>query len=421
MPSILFIGQHFPPDMLRTLNRDTRGRAGYSNHNFETALLHGLARVPGVRVRALTVPLQYSWPSSNTRVWIRSERHTDSAVPVRAIGYPNLPGASFLTPAIPLAGAILHELKALPEGPVTIIVNTPLLPVSTALESVRRMTKRSLTTVMVVPDIPSQVTVMAGMTGLKARIFGGINALSMRLARRYDRVVLLTEAMNEFFGFPRERRIVMEGLIDERRLRTLPTPEPLPEGVREVILYTGSLFRVFGVMTLVEAFRRGDFPGCELWICGSGETADELKRISEADPRIRFFGLVDAEKALTMQSQATILANPRPSTGEYTQYSFPSKTLEYLMAGKTVIMNRLPGVPEEYDRYVHYAQDETPRCWSDTLRAVMDMDPAERRERDAAGREFVLRSKTAEAQASRLVEWLAGPSGHTPEDTSGKP
>ena len=419
MPSILFIGQHFPPGMLRTLNRDTRGRAGYSNHNFETALLHGLAQTPDVSVRALTVPLQYSWPASNTRAWIHGECHTDTAVPLRSIGYPNLPGASLVTPAIPLVGAILHELACLPEGEVTVIVNTPLLPVSVALESVCRLTRRRLTTVMVVPDIPSQVTVMAGMTGLKARIFGGINALSMRLARRYDRVVLLTEAMNEFFGFPAERRLVMEGLVDERRLRALPEPEALPDGVKEVILYTGSLFRVFGVMNLVEAFRQGNFTACELWICGSGETAEELQRISEADPRIRFFGLVDAEKALALQSQATILANPRPGTGEYTQYSFPSKTLEYLIAGKTVIMNRLPGVPEEYDRYVHYAQDETPRGWARTLRDVMDMNPQERRERDKAGREFVFRSKTAGAQAARLVEWLNGRSGHTPQ-TCGK-
>lgn len=417
MPSILFIGQHFPPEMLQTLNRDTRGRAGYSNHNFETALIGGLARVPGVTVRALTVPLQYSWPRSSAKPWIRAERHGDGDVPVRSIGYPNLPGASLVTPVIPLTGAILHELRRLPEGPVTVIVNTPLLPVALALQGVRRLTRRKLTTVLVVPDIPSQVTEMAGMTGAKAKVFGALNAWSMRLARKYDRVVMLTEAMDDFFGLPPERRLVMEGLIDESRMSRLPAPTPLPEGVDEVILYTGSLFRVFGVMTLVEAFRLGDFPRAELWICGSGETAGELERISAQDPRIRFFGLVDADRALALQSQATILANPRPSTGEYTQYSFPSKTLEYLTAGKTVIMNRLPGVPEEYDRYVHYAQDETPQGWARTLDEIMHSDGARRRARDAEGRRFVLGSKTATAQALRLARWLGlAPGGHAPED-----
>ncbi len=415
MPSILFIGQHFPPGMLQTLNRDTRGRAGYSNHNFETALLHGLAQVPGVSVRALTVPLQYSWPHSSTRPWIRAERHSDGDVPVRSIGYPNLPGASLVTPVMPLAGAILHELSRMPDEEVTVVVNTPALPISLALEAVRRLTRRRLTTALVVPDIPSQVTEMAGMAGAKAKIFGALNSWSMRLARRYDRVVMLTEAMNDFFALPPEQRLVMEGLVDERRLRALPVPRPLPEGVREVILYTGSLFRVFGVMTLVEAFRLGDFPHAELWICGSGETAEELERISREDPRIRFFGLVDAAKALELQSQATILANPRPSTGEYTQYSFPSKTLEYLIAGKTVIMNRLPGVPEEYDRYVHYAQDETPQGWARTLDDIMHSDGARRAARDAGGRRFVLDSKTATAQALRLARWLGlAPDGHTP-------
>ena len=44
--------------------------------------------------------------------------------------------------------------------------------------------------------------------------------------------------------------------------------------------------------------------------------------------------------------------NPRSADAEYTKYSFPSKTIEYLATGVPVVMNRLPGIPEEYEYFV---------------------------------------------------------------------
>ena len=38
--------------------------------------------------------------------------------------------------------------------------------------------------------------------------------------------------------------------------------------------------------------------------------------------------------------------------GEYTKYSFPSKTMEYLLSGSKVVMYRLAGIGEEYYQYI---------------------------------------------------------------------
>ncbi len=404
MTEILFIGQHFPPGLERTLMRDTRGRAGFSNHNFETALLRGLGSLEQARVRAITLPLQYSWPRSSSRWRIASERGERGGVPVRSVGYVNLPGVSILASARAMARAIREELEAFDGEEVQVIVNTPLLPVAQALEMVARKTSMRLSTTLILPDVPSCVTSMAGMGGLKAKVFGHINAAIMKGARRYDRYIMLTDAMNDFFGVAPERRMVMEGVVDPGA-DNFRADAPGTEG-KKVALYTGSLFEIFGVTRLVEAFISEGPEDAELWICGSGDMAPRLREIASRHPRVKFLGLVTAAEARELQRRAAVLVNPRPAAGDYTRYSFPSKTLEYLAAGRPVIMNRLPGIPAEYDPYLIYPEDESARAWGRALRETFAMAPSRREELARKGREYVLHHKTPQAQARRILDFI---------------
>ena len=75
-----------------------------------------------------------------------------------------------------------------------------------------------------------------------------------------------------------------------------------------------------------------------------------------------------------MQHKATILVNPRTSEGEFTKYSFPSKTMEYLLAGRCVVVNRLPGIPEEYYQYVYTPQNESVEALAECLTNVLDIN-----------------------------------------------
>lgn len=414
MTDILFIGQHFPPGLESTLMRDTRGRAGFSNHNFETALLRGLGSLEQARVRAITLPLQYSWPRLSSRFRIRETPTMRGGVPVRTVGYPNLPGVSILGVTRAMTRAINEELEAFDGEEVEIMVNTPLLPVGEALKRVRKHTSKRLRTTLILPDIPSCVTAMSGMKGLKAEVFARINKVIMEGARSYDRYVMLTEAMNDFFGVAPERRMVMEGVIDVVENRITSAPE------KRVALYTGSLFEVFGVKNLVEAFLSHGPEDAELWICGSGDSAGYLQGVAARNPRVKFLGLISTGEARRLQRRATVLVNPRPASGEYTHYSFPSKTLEYLAAGRPVVMNRLPGIPSEYDPYLIYPDDETAEAWGRKLREVFDMDSERREDMARRGQEFVKHRKTPAAQARRILDFINGAKHpHTEIETEG--
>lgn len=405
--NILYIGKFYPAGVLKTIVEDTEGKVAFSNHNFEKSLISGFACQTGINLRVLTAPLVFSYPHNNKRLVTRKEKYIDeNGVPVRSLGFPNLAVANKISVLAGLTAAIVKELKYFEGKEVKVVVNTPTPHFSAAVFIAKKLTRKNITTALIVPDVPQCMAEMNGLQGLKGRIVRILNSIDQKLSKRYDKYVLLTDAMNDFYGAAKDDYMVMEGLMDENRLVSSPTSLPAQRPQKEIVLYTGTLRRIFGVMNLVQAFIKGNFSNAELWICGSGEAAAEISELAKTHPNIKFYGLVESRRALELQSQATLLVNPRPSEGNYTKYSFPSKTIEYLLAGKSILANRLPGIPREYDQFLIYPQNESVEGWVEAMRLIFEMDYKSRCDRANAGRDYIIKYKTASVQCRRIVDFL---------------
>lgn len=401
--NVLFLGRFYPCNILNSIVKDTRGKVGFSNHNFEQSLIKGFSCRNDVCLRVLSAPMVFSFPHNNKNAFIKKNNYLESDYTVRSIGFCNIAIVNIVSEIYALTKAIRQEISNFESDRVTIIVNTPSLILSTALfKAIKKVKGKEIKTVLIVPDIPECMVEMNGTKSLKNKLVQWFNKRNAKLSLKYDKYVYLTEAMNDFYHANSKDYIVMEGLIDDSKANVNIKSNDFNK--KEIILYTGTLSRIFGIMDLVNMFETAQFQNCELWICGSGECASEIEQLAKSNSNIKFYGLVDSNKAILLQSKATILANPRSANGNYTKYSFPSKTIEYLMAGKTVIMNRLPGIPTEYDKYLHYPQNETSEAWKEKLMEIFKMDKAERKLRNDAGREFIIEKKLASIQCARIAE-----------------
>lgn len=402
--NVLFLGEFYPKGIIEHIVEDTRGKVGFSNHNFEISLIGGFAALKDVKLRVLTAPMVFSFPHNNINAFIRKTEYAEFNYPVRSIGFCNIAIINRFSEAWSLTKAIRQEIEAFDRDEVTVVVNTPSLVLSLALfNAISKIKDKKITTVLIVPDVPECLVEMNGRMTLKNRLVRQLNKQNARLSQRYDKYVYLTEAMNDFYHADAKDYIVMEGLIDATKVKSSYTAPDYEDG-KEIILYTGTLRRIFGVMNLIEAFEKAVHPNAELWICGSGECASEIEERANDNPAIKFFGLVSSEKARELQAKATMLANPRSSDGEYTKYSFPSKTIEYLLAGRTVIMNRLPGVPKEYDKYLFYPDNESEEAWIAKIKEISDMPAAKRNACNMAARDFITSTKNAAFQCSRILQ-----------------
>jgi len=399
----IFLGKFYPPRMLATIKEDSKGVIGFSNHNFEMSIVSGLIE-NDVNLRILTIPGVYSWPHNNKKLYTCSEKFLIGAAPVKSAGFLNIAVINKISMLFSALINLLMTYRKFDSKEIQVITNAPNIVILYALKLSKFLSNKRIEVTTIIPDIPAMVTKMHGGEGIKGRLVKWIDNKTVKLYEECDRHVLLTEAMTDFFDKP-IKYIVMEGLIDENKynyqLKEISTPGKI------IILYTGSIHRQFGIMNLVEAFLKASLPQeVELWICGSGDASEELRKRADNNRSIKFWGLVDSEKAREMQYRASFLVNPRSSEHEFTKYSFPSKTLEYLASGKPVVMNRLPGMPKEYFNYVITPKDESIEQWANTLKKVVCMPSLEREKIGSSGRDFVLKHKNAKAQMERVVNFI---------------
>lgn len=398
--NVLYIGRFYPPHLLKSIASDSFGKASFANHNFELSILSGLQQLDNINLRVITLPRTYSFPHNNKKAYITPDKYELDGVQYNSVGFCNIVGLNKISMIQNLKNIIKKEILEFDDNEIAIIVNTPSYEISKALFKALDSNGK-ITTTLIVPDVPECLVEMDNISSLKGKLVNYLNRRNAELSLRYDKYVFLTEAMNDFYHAKKNDYIVMEGLIDTDKLHSYN--EVTTEG-KEIILYTGTLRKIFGVMDLIEVFSKGNFKNTELWICGSGEAASDIAAAAKHNNNIKFFGLVNAQEARHLQSLATILANPRSANGRYTKYSFPSKTIEYLLAGKSVIMNRLPGIPTEYDKFLFYPDSESTENWITKLNEIIEMDWNARQEKNLSAQAYIKENKSAKKQCSRIIQ-----------------
>jgi len=217
----------------------------------------------------------------------------------------------------------------------------------------------------------------------------------------FDGFVLLTDQMAQRMEI-RVPHMVMEGIAGERQ-----TPD-VQAKTQKTVFYSGSMNAKYGITVLLEAFSKIQAQDIELVLCGLGDAENTVKQYARQDPRIRFLGKVSHEQVLSLQQQATVLVNPRQNNEEFTKYSFPSKTMEYLASGVPVVAYKLDGIPDEYDAYINYVEDNSAESLAAKLTEICEMDEAARAQMGKRGAAFVLENKNARVQTRRILEFMNG-------------
>ena len=270
-------------------------------------------------------------------------------------------------------------------------------PFLLALLSLR---KRISKVCVVIPDLPEY---MSARGGVLRKIAKTIDRHIIHFCiGRMDCFAVLSKAMVDKLPIKGKPWTLVEGIYR-------PKEEPVVEkSEKKTILYTGQLQKRYGIFDLVEAFMLIPGDDYELWLCG-GTNAEEMRWLeqqAEKDKRIKLMGKVSAERVTNLQKKATLLVNPRHSNEEYTKYSFPSKTMEYLASGTPTLMCKLPSIPEEYYEHLFFFEDESVEGMRDKLMEVCEMEDSVLFEKGKAASHFIKTEKNPIYQVSKIVDML---------------
>ncbi len=383
---LLFIGSIYSKNFIKFLRSQSLPDSS-AGQTFEHGLLLGLSE--NIDIKCLSEFFAPSFPKLKI-IHIKGEQFNTSGIPCESISYFNLPIVKKISQFF---SYLINIRKSLGPSDSILIYELTSRQLLSAVIAGKYHKK-----IVVVPDLPE---FMSDNHNLLYRIAKKIDKILINLALKYiDGYVLFSSYMEERLPIGDKPWIVVEGLFSPYDII-----EPQQNAEKKVLLYTGKIEKWFGLEDLLCAFTRINGREYELWLCGPGDIG-MIKSYSNKDHRIIYKGCLSHKEVLVLQKRATILVNPRHSSDEFTLYSFPSKTMEYMASGTPTLMCKLKSLPHEYYPYLYFFDDETIEGMSKRIKECLDIDPVILNRFGHEASSFILSNKTASMQAKKIVDNL---------------
>lgn len=272
------------------------------------------------------------------------------------------------------------------------------LPYLFCLNKIKKLNPK-IKTVLICPDLSIHMDLDAKKKPIKTFLKKIENIVAKRLLKSVDGYVLFTEQMQDYFEEFNKPYTVVEGVYRDKY--------PLTQTKKEhFIMHAGSLHYNIGIEELISAFEQISNQTEELWFFGSGAMDEYIKEKARNNKRIKHMGFVNPQKLFEYEKQATLLVNVRDPNAEYTKYSFPSKTFEYMASGTPFLTTDLPGIPIEYKDYIFTIKNNCINEVKNGLECALNLSNQERESFGEKARTFVLENKNKMIQSKKIVDFL---------------
>lgn len=399
---ILFLGLLFhKEDEKKLLSRSKCGLQS-SGNNFQWNLIAGFDEILEEPIHIISSLPVGTFPNYYKKLVLPSKHWSHIAgAKDKEIGCINLPMFKQIIRYFKFSRAVKQWCSENSEEDLFIIAYSMYLPYLKVLVRIKNKYK-NIHTCIIVTDLPKEYGIHSKNYGARKLIRDFFGDLQFKLVKLQDSYVLLTKNMTKPLKITDKPFVIVEGICN---------PQPCCEntnlsGPYITILYSGALKQSYGLDKLVKAFQQIKQENYRLWLCGIGDYQMDIEQAASEDKRITYYGYVTSDTVQKLQQQATLLINPRPNDGAYTKYSFPSKTIEYMVASKPVLMFKLDGIPKEYDDYLYYIKENS----VDSLKeALLNICSKSKEELEAEGRnayEFVTMHKDGKAQANKIMDMI---------------
>lgn len=254
--------------------------------------------------------------------------------------------------------------------------------------------------ILIVTDLPKYMDLKQNW--LKS-LLKSIDWLTIKsLQKSVDNYIIYAEQMSKYLQIKDDKWILMEGCYSHDYLEE----DNLNKDKEKVksIFYSGTLSMQYGIGLLIDTFMTIEDKNIELWLAGSGNAVDYIKKCSLIDKRIKYYGLIPREKSIALERKCYLLINMRVPDNEVSKFSFPSKLFEYLTSGNPVLSFPLEGIPKEYYDYMLIIKNK--EDLKDTIIKAFSMDIGERIYLTERAKKFIYNEKNYVKQCKRICDFI---------------
>lgn len=398
---VIFLGNFYPDEIKSDIFRYVRKHYDGAADAFQKALVDGLVKYYNEKELSFftslaigTYPLKYKKciiPGRN----ILLQKTYHGMVPF----YVNLPIINRVLKYINLKRLLKKEIKK--DENICIVIYS-LYSLFLFLIHNLKKSKKNIRVILIVPDLPEFMSSNKNIMYLLLKKFD--RYIINTCLKCVDGFVLINSNMYNKLEIGNKPWVTIEGIYNLKAESKDFTVEER-KGTK-IIFYSGGISKLYGLNILVDAFLMLKNEDIELWLCGFGDYVDEIKSFQKFDNRIRYLGVLSHSVVLDLQRKVDILVNPRTPNGEFTKYSFPSKTIEYLASGHPVVMFNLLGIPEEYKPYLHIVKEPTSSALATSLLEVLAIPNDIKQINGLKAKRFILDKKNSFYQVGKIVNLI---------------
>ncbi len=392
MYSLIYVPSFIPRNKKEEITSDLKIFDNASGDTLSYSIFRGLSRNYKSSFTTINVAPVGPFPKCNKKTSFYGGEYLDGNNVVKSISFSTL----FIFQHYSIYSHIYTTLKKCVNKNEDTCVLVYSINIS-VIKAIIRLKKQGskIKLVLIIPDFWDDMLEHVSLRNIvKSWLFSDVR----NIYSFCDGFVLLTQHMLDKINIKRPYCVV-EGMYNSSENR----PQPILKN-REIktLFYSGMLHEKFGVKELIEAFSLIENPKLRLRICGSGDYESELKELARRDKRIQILGLLNREEVLKEQANADLLVNPRTPAGDYTKYSFPSKTIEYFASGTPAIIHRLPGIPKEYYDYCFTFKSTQLYDIAEDIKKTLSRTPEEMQKFGTRAQNFIFREKNAVSQTAKI-------------------
>ena len=397
---ILYFGSACDKDWFNKTIHDRLMPCNIAQYLFEMALIEGLTTQPdcAIELEAYYLQLEPYYPQGFSIFYKSQIICNFNKVIIKCVPGVNIP---ILKELLYFFGGLVLTLKWIINNRKHSqkIILTPFQYTPLALGVMLVTSFFHVKRVNVFTDLSSDImneNRQRSMIWIKRFILPVYRMLVFWVESNYDFYILFTNAMGKIVNPNRRPFLIMEGIFNGNLDLT-------PVDKVNAIMHAGTLSFEYGVKTILDAFEHIPDVDLQLWLFGDGDMRTYIKDLCNRDSRVVYFGFRPHDEVFLYEKKARLLINTRDYNHKYTQYSFPSKTFEYMVSGTPFLTTRIGGIPDEYYKYLYTIEN----CQEEHVKNMIEKILASPQfELDAIGksaRDFILCNKNCIIQAKSII------------------
>lgn len=398
---ILILGSLISQNEMERLNNGSKEKASVAPVNYETMLAKGLVE-NGVEIEAISIPAVAAYPSSIYKTIDSKVERIEDSISIQWVPFVNIQGVKQIIIKRNVKRILERWLKENQKVKDKVVLMYSIYPPYTepALELCK---KYSCHLSAIIADLPEYMYSWKRMKGVRGWYSKQLSNKMVQLQCKCDSYILFTKPMARKMNIEDKPYMVSEGFCDLSIFDDIPE---MPKYQKKTIVYGGNLSELYGIRPLVSAFMKTSIDA-ELHLYGAGRDQSFVEESVRRDPRIKYFGRVDRKVLLTALKRAHLLVVNKPTSDDYSNYSFSSKILEYMASGTPLVTTCVGGMPEEYKDKCYLIEDETPNGISKLLKQLLcETDEIELRTKGDQAKVFAIKEKSYYAMTRRIKSFL---------------